>query len=129
MFKKAFTETLIVSLILFAIHFGINYLLQSITNSDVILTHVILFCLTLGGYLLLLLMKKVDETKIGFTFLAVSTIKMLISLSIILILFKGFGRPKIIGVHFAGMYFFYVVFLAIKTFAMVNDTFNKKKGN
>lgn len=127
MFKTAFPQTFIVSIALFAAHFGLNYLLESISNADVILIHSILFLLTLGGYLLILMMKKVDETKIGFTFLAVSTIKLLVAVSLILILFKGFGRPKSIGVHFAGAYFLYIIFLSIKTFLMLNDDLDNKK--
>jgi hypothetical protein len=127
MFKIAFPQTFVVSLILFVVHFGLNYFLKSISNADVVLIHVILFLLTLGGYLLILMMKKVDETKIGFTFLAVSTIKLLVAVSLILILFKGFGRPKSIGVHFAGAYFLYIIFLSIKTFLMLNDEIDNKK--
>ena len=66
------------------------------------------------------MMEKIDANKVGFTFLAVSTIKLLVSVSVILILFKVFDRPKSIGVHFAGAYFIYIGFLSYKTFALIN---------
>lgn len=120
MFLKALKPTLIFSAIVMIIHVGINYLLKSLETTDIVLIHVILFALTLGGYLLILMMESIDSNKVGFTFLAISTIKLLISVSVILILFKMFDKPKSIGVHFAGAYFIYIGFLSFKTFTLIN---------
>lgn len=121
MFIKAFKPTIIFSIIFFVIHFALNYFLKSITTIDVMIIHSIMFSLTLGGYLLLLMIQKVDPVKIGFTFLALSTIKLLISVSLILLLYKVLGKPKAIGVHYAGAYFFYIAFLAFQVFGMINQ--------
>ena len=94
MFQLAFKPTLIFSIIIFVIHFLLNYVSSSLLYSDVILIHIIMFFLTVGGYLLLLMMQKLDPIKIGFTFLAISTIKLLVSASIILFLYKGLGKQK-----------------------------------
>ena len=120
MIVKALKPTLIFSAIVMIIHLGVNFLMKSLDVSDIVLIHIILFALTLGGYLLILMMEKIDANKVGFTFLAVSTIKLLVSVSVILILFKVFDRPKSIGVHFAGAYFIYIGFLSYKTFALIN---------
>lgn len=85
------------------------------------LIHVIMFFLTLGGYLLLLVMQKLDPIKVGFTFLAVSTIKLLISASVILLLYKGLGKPKVIGIHYAGAYFLYIALLSYQVFSLINQ--------
>ena len=120
MFLKALQPTLIFSAIAMILHVGLNYLLKSLVTTDIVLIHVILFALTLGGYLLILMMENIDANKVGFTFLAVSTIKLLVSVSVILIMFKMFNKPKSIGVHFAGAYFIYIGFLSFKTFALIN---------
>lgn len=127
MFQLAFKPIFIFSISMCAIHLLLNYLIPSILLGDVVLIHVIMFFLTLGGYLLLLVMQKLDPIKIGFTFLAVSTIKLLISASIILLLYKGLGKPKIIGIHYAGAYFLYIAFLSYQVFSLINQnpTHNK----
>ena len=61
-----------------------------------------------------------DNNKLGFAFLAVSTIKLLVSASLILILVKGFGKPKAIGINFAAVYFLYIIFLSIFTLRLLN---------
>ncbi|MDB4089030.1 hypothetical protein N9544_05325 [Flavobacteriales bacterium] len=94
--------------------------MKSISNVDVIIIHCIMFGMTLGGYLLLLKIQEVDPVKTGFTFLALSTIKLLISASIILFLFKGLGKPKAIGIHYAGAYFLYISFLAYQVLILIN---------
>ncbi len=121
MFQLAFKPTLIFSIIIFVIHFLLNYVSSSLLYSDVILIHIIMFFLTVGGYLLLLMMQKLDPIKIGFTFLAISTIKLLVSASIILFLYKGLGKPKAIGVHYAGAYFLYIAFLSYQVFSIINQ--------
>ena len=127
MIKKPLIQTIIVFVILLICHLGLNHLLNSISVSDVLTIHIILFALTLGGLLLLQLVKKHDENKIGLTFLAISTIKLLISVSIILVLLKVAGRPKEIAIHFSGAYFLYIIFLSIKTFSMLNSNISIKK--
>lgn len=127
MFQSAFKPTFIFSISVCAIHLLLNYLVPSISWSDVVLIHVIMFFLTLGGYLLLLVMQKLDPIKVGFTFLAVSTIKLLISASVILLLYKGLGKPKVIGIHYAGAYFLYIALLSYQVFSLINQnpTHNK----
>jgi hypothetical protein len=84
------------------------------------LVHTILFALTFGGCALLIATSTFDPNKLGFAFLAVSTIKLLVSASLILILVKGFDKPKAIGIHFAAVYFLYIIFLSVFTLRLLS---------
>ena len=121
MYTKAFIHSILYSVGLFLLHFGINSVLNPISWKFLILIHGIMFIMTFGGYCLLLATKTFDKNKIGFAFLAVSTLKLLLSASIILILVRGLGYPKGVAIHFSAVYFFYVLFLAFKTFKMLNS--------
>ena len=120
MYLKAFIQSFLLSMGLFLVNLGLAQLLGKPSWDQLLLVHSILFALTFGGFSLLLLVNQVDPNKIGFTFLAVSTIKLFVSLSIILVLVKVLNRPSEIALHFAGMYFLYLVFLAFKTYILLN---------
>ena len=121
MYLKAFIQTLIISSAFFLFHLGISQALGNIGLQSLIIIHSVLFSLTYGGYCLLLAIKKFDENKLGFAFLAVSTIKLLIAASLILVLVKVLAKPTSVAIHFAGMYFFYVLYLAYQTFKLLNQ--------
>lgn len=123
---KALKPTLVFSLVFALLHLLFHYIFPSqLVLTDIVLIHVIMFLLTFGGFYLLLVMYKIDPVKAGFTFLAISTIKLLVSASVILILFKGLGKPKIIGVHYAFAYFFYIAFLSFQVFRLINGKYAK----
>jgi len=121
MYLKALLQTFLFSLALLLIHYGVSQLVGNPNLDELFIIHGVLFLLTFGGFCLLLAIKKFDENKLGFTFLAVSTIKLLVAASFILILVKVQHKPKEVAIHFAGMYFFYVLFLAFKTFKLLNQ--------
>ena len=120
MYKKIFFQTLFISISFILIHAGINSFSNIISLQDIILVHTILFALTFGGCALLIATSTFDPNKLGFAFLAVSTIKLLVSASLILILVKGFDKPKAIGVHFAAVYFLYIIFLSVFTLRLLS---------
>lgn len=120
MYLKALSQSAIISALLFCLHIGLSVLIGNPTISDLVLIHSILFALTFGGYAALLAIDKFDPNKVGFTFLAISTFKLLVSASLILIMVKIFEKPQAIALHYAGIYFFYVLFLAFQTFRLVN---------
>lgn len=119
MYKKAFFQILLISVALTLIHVGINSFFKGVSYFDVITIHLILFGLTFGGCALLIATSTYDPNKIGFAFLAVSTIKLLISASMMLIMVKGLGKPKVIAVHFSAIYFFYIAYLSFYTFQLL----------
>ena len=121
MYLKALSQTLITSVVFFLFHIGLSKLLGEPSLKFLAFIHGVLFILTFGGYCLLLAIKKFDENKLGFTFLAVSTIKLLIAVSLILVLIKVMNSPKSVAIHFAGMYFFYVLYLAVQTFKLLEQ--------
>lgn len=121
MYLKALSQSAIISAIFFCLHIGLSILIGNPTTGDLILIHSVLFSLTFGGYSALLAIDKFDHNKIGFTFLAISTFKLLVSASLILIMVKVFKKPNGIAIHYAGIYFFYVLFLAFQTFKLVNS--------
>ena len=121
MYLKALIQTFIISVAFLLFHFGIAQLLGAISWYSLFFIHGVLFLLTFGGFCLLLAIKKFDENKLGFAFLAVSTIKLLIAASLILVLVKIMEKPTSISIHFAGMYFFYILFLAFQTFKLLNQ--------
>lgn len=125
MYKRAFFQTLVLAASLFLIHLGIALILNQPSLLQLGFIHGVLSVLTFGGLALLLAIHNFDENKLGFAFLAVSTIKLLIAASIVLVLVKIMNKPKSIAIHFAGMYFPYVLFLAFQTFKLLN----KKKEN
>ncbi len=120
MYAKALLQTFLFSAIVLAIHFGLSMILEKPSLEILLLIHGVLFLLTFGGFALLLAINKFDANKLGFAFLALSTIKLLIAASLILILVKVWDKPKDIAIHFAGMYFVYILFLALQTFKLLN---------
>ena len=120
MYLKALSQSAIISAIFFFLHIGLSTLIGSPTTADLVLIHAVLFSLTFGGYCALLAIDKFDHNKVGFTFLAISTLKLLVSASLILIMVRVFEKPNAIAIHYAGIYFFYVLFLAFQTFRLVN---------
>lgn len=120
MYKKIFFQILLVSISFILIHAGINSLANTISLSDIVLVHSILFALTYGGCAILIATSTYDHNKLGFAFLGISSIKLLISASLILIMVKGLGKPKAIGIHYATVYFLYIVFLSVFTLRLLS---------
>lgn len=120
MYKKSFFQTFLFFIVVFLLHLGINSLLNQISITDIVLVHVVLFGLTFGGACLLIATSIYDPNKIGFAFLAVSTLKMLVSATLILVMIKLFDKPKPIGIHYAAVYFGYVLFLSYNTLKLLH---------
>lgn len=120
MYLKALFKTLLFSVAILVVHFGISLLINQPDLNSLLLIHLVLFCLTYGGFCLLLAINKFDPNKLGFVFLAVSTLKLLVSVSLILIMVKVWKNPNVTAIHFAGMYFIYVIFLSFHTFRLLN---------
>lgn len=120
---------LIVVLILFGSHFFINdFISAPLKNSDIIISHVLLALLSLGGVFSLHFMKGFDINKVGLTFLALSVFKMLFALTYILIQIKSFDKPNSLAISFLMVYFVHLVFLSIVTFSLVSNNNSVKKG-
>lgn len=121
MYRRAFLQTLLLSASLFLIHFGISYFLSNPSLGQLAFIHGALGILAFGGFALLLAIYKFDKNKLGFAFLAVSTIKLLLAASLMLILIKVMNQPNSLVIHFAGMYFLYVMFLAFQMYKLLNS--------
>ncbi len=121
MYLKALYKTLFFSVVILGVHFGLSFLIKELSLDSLLFIHGVLFLLTYGGFCMLLAIHKYDPNKLGFVFLAISTLKLLVSISLILVMVQVWESPNVIAIHFAGMYFIYVIFLSIHTFKLLND--------
>lgn len=84
----------------------------------VLSVHAYLTCLLYIGLFLIKKVKRIDETKVGMTFLAVTMFKMLFAIGFLLVMFNFFAVERMVIItHFFAPFFIYLtleVLLTIK---------------
>lgn len=122
MMKKHLKIYLILVLVIFGGHVGINATLPSpISFLDILYSHLVLILVFSLGIFVLHTINKVDKEKVGITFLGLSVVKMLIALTFILVQIKMFGKPNALAYHFLLVYFLNLVIVSVFTFKIVNS--------
>lgn len=127
--KKQLLTFILLSLAMFGLHTGINLTLPNplLFISLIAIHTTLLIIFTLGIYVLNLI-NEIDHEKVGITFLGLSTIKMLIALSFILVQIKVFKKPNTVAYHFLIIYFIDLVFISLVTLKILqNNNYSKKE--
>ena len=127
--KKQLLTFLLLSLGLFGLHFGINFAFPTpLLITDLIAIHAILLTVFILGIYVLNLINEIDKEKVGMTFLGLSTVKMLIALSFILIQIKVFKKPNAVVYHFLVIYFIDLVYISLVTLKLLqHNNYTKKE--
>lgn len=116
---KTISTTLGFSMFAIGLHISIMFSFIPEKNLGLVLAvHGFLLFFLLGGQLLLLKIKAIDEAKVGLTFLAITVFKMLFSLLFVLLVYYLTDIPRLvlIGNFFAAffVYLIYEVFTALR---------------
>lgn len=127
--KKQLITFLLISIAMYGIHTGINLLLPSpLSIVSLISIHTTLLIVFSLGIYVLNLINDIDHEKVGITFLGLSTVKMLIALSFILVQIKVLKKPNAVAFHFLIIYFIDLVFISLVTLKILqNNNYTKKE--
>lgn len=119
MYIQALKKNLSLFLLLVGVHFLISYFLGVPSPKAILAMQFALVFLTFGGHSLILFVNEMDANKLGFTFLAVSTLKMLAAATVVLITVRVLEKPSYLALHFVGFYLVYLFFLAFQVYTLL----------
>ncbi len=103
------------------LHIGISFsMLKLFSPKLLIMIHLYLGLILVGSHFILKKIKRIDVTKVGLTFLAMTLFKMMLAIGFLLIMFNIFDYKRIIIIsHFFAPFFLYLIFEVILTLKLI----------
>jgi hypothetical protein len=110
-------------IIVFLIHFLLRKAIPLLQNKPIMFeVHIFMFFLTAGGIIASLYLLKKRSSFVGFAFVGVSVVKMLLSMVFLYPIIKGeLDSPKVYVVQFISVYFIYLAYEVIYIVKLLND--------